>query len=615
MTSRHVRKTVPLEIRAVQRAGTQQQQQNAPLPEAVDEDLPSDYVATVHRAINSYNKTSSIPASSGRSSPANGEVQSSVAVSRGGWTTGNTTERSSVYSSCYSLDEFDRQAASTVNQHFEEFESMLFEGPRETQGSSVYRECQEWVTQFPHLRVLGQQLMAPTDMGYDFVSSDSCARLSTPGTLDFSLIEHDESTSSDVLGLSLSGQKLRASLAPVEGKMGLAPLPRGLTPGPQSRSNYSYGSDEYSFLHEEIFAQDGIYEDIIAVDYKDISEENLEHHKKKISLHRRHVGYPPITPNACVKDSILSGAFDGLWSEVMSWLRTLLRRCSVELEADKKSSLCLDHVLAPQRPVRASSFVLTPRDAPDGMPSFLHVSKMALRDRNSHSMSSVEMGESAILGESSHAAFMPMQQIMATRPSTMHHPRRRLSHNQHLDPLREPSKILSTEEGRTPQPSPQNALRVKQIVPSSSHRLSSPPTSMPGRLPPLESSSGLPSHRKFGHRASSAIDNKEGRKQGGRERNSSSTEVSRPSTTQAFRSDTPFGAHNPLVQSIPARQVYVMGGNSGGLNVLGNGLYPSADPVSSSLEDHEGPSVDRHNQWIPSAPSFSFFKPRRTLRN
>ena len=54
-------------------------------------------------------------------------------------------------SHCVLLQEFDRQAASTVNQHFEEFESMLFEGPKETV-SNVYRECQEWVTQFPHLR-------------------------------------------------------------------------------------------------------------------------------------------------------------------------------------------------------------------------------------------------------------------------------------------------------------------------------------------------------------------------------------------------------------------------------------------------------------------------------
>ena len=49
----------------------------------------------------SYNTT---PTSSGRSSPSNLETQSTLSISQGGWTTGNTTERSSLDSSCYSLD-------------------------------------------------------------------------------------------------------------------------------------------------------------------------------------------------------------------------------------------------------------------------------------------------------------------------------------------------------------------------------------------------------------------------------------------------------------------------------------------------------------------------------
>lgn len=36
------------------------------------------------------------------------------------------------------------------------------------------------------------------------------------------------------------------------------------------RLDNSQSSNEYDFLHEEIFAQDGVYEDIIAVDYKNM---------------------------------------------------------------------------------------------------------------------------------------------------------------------------------------------------------------------------------------------------------------------------------------------------------------------------------------------------------
>ena len=39
---------------------------------------------------------------------------------------------------------------------------------------------------------------------------------------------------------------------------------------PDRRYDDNESSSEYDFLHEEIFAQDGVYEDIIAVDYKNV---------------------------------------------------------------------------------------------------------------------------------------------------------------------------------------------------------------------------------------------------------------------------------------------------------------------------------------------------------
>ena len=40
--------------------------------------------------------------------------------------------------------------------------------------------------------------------------------------------------------------------------------------------------------------------------------------KKQLTPRRRRVAYPPITPNACFKDSVASAAFDCMWQEV-SW--------------------------------------------------------------------------------------------------------------------------------------------------------------------------------------------------------------------------------------------------------------------------------------------------------
>lgn len=40
--------------------------------------------------------------------------------------------------------------------------------------------------------------------------------------------------------------------------------------------------------------------------------------KKQLTPRRRRVGYPPITPNASIKDSVISSAFDAIWQEVKS---------------------------------------------------------------------------------------------------------------------------------------------------------------------------------------------------------------------------------------------------------------------------------------------------------
>ena len=40
------------------------------------------------------------------------------------------------------------------------------------------------------------------------------------------------------------------------------------------------------------------------------------HHKKQLTPRRRRPHYPPITPNACLKDGAASSAFDCMWQEV-----------------------------------------------------------------------------------------------------------------------------------------------------------------------------------------------------------------------------------------------------------------------------------------------------------
>ncbi|RUS81766.1 hypothetical protein EGW08_010458, partial [Elysia chlorotica] len=124
MTSKYIRIPVPipLEVRGLSRTPLDDPH---PIDSIKDIDLFERTCGhNLQKALKSQQET---PCSSGRSSPTIKETQSPLSVSQGGWTTGNTTERSSLDSS-YSLADFDKQAANTVSQHFEEFEAALYEG-------------------------------------------------------------------------------------------------------------------------------------------------------------------------------------------------------------------------------------------------------------------------------------------------------------------------------------------------------------------------------------------------------------------------------------------------------------------------------------------------------
>ncbi len=77
--------------------------------------------------------------------------------SNSGWTgTGVMSDRSSVYS----IDDgdFDREASRKVNNQLREIESILYE-QNSGHSSNSMSECKEWLEKFPHIRILGKQLL------------------------------------------------------------------------------------------------------------------------------------------------------------------------------------------------------------------------------------------------------------------------------------------------------------------------------------------------------------------------------------------------------------------------------------------------------------------------
>ncbi|NXD76023.1 F149A protein, partial [Halcyon senegalensis] len=249
------------------------------------------------------------------------------------YTTGLSTERSSVYS--WRDDEFDEANTQRVHQLFWEIDEMLFEGKVTSQTQSLQVECADWVEQFPHLRVLGKQLLLPKDEGFQHFQSRSNTCVDTkclPGLRD---------CTSNVKELCISGSKLIPTSSPIHKSL-------------DSSSTRISASDSsmYSFLEEEIYDVDGKIEEYLAFDSKELDDENWEQKKICIAEKRSKRGIPPVSPNACIEDAVASEVFDLIWSNVIGMLEELIKKnwetsitdCDKQVEKLKGVTAKLPHL-------------------------------------------------------------------------------------------------------------------------------------------------------------------------------------------------------------------------------------------------------------------------------
>ncbi|XP_072050535.1 protein FAM149B1-like isoform X2 [Amphiura filiformis] len=290
---------------------------NYPLPERPEDVLPQHYLESVKEALSSY----VTPSASGTSSPSEEtETPNALVLSNShghsGWTTGNSTERSSLFS--WADDEFDKQAAQTVQKMFDEIDDMLFEEQKNAMTSlQLQNECKEWNARFPHIRILGRQLLKPGDEGYQYYPGN---RPATAGELlDIADHEVPGNTSPIPQGLSISGKHLDTLKVPASE---LASN-RGDSPSEQT----------LAYLEEEIIESDGFIEEYLAYDHY---QDDEEHERKKYHAPRRRQGFPPVTPNACMQNTVLSQTFDVLWAEVVVWMRHIVRKHSDLLLEEKR---------------------------------------------------------------------------------------------------------------------------------------------------------------------------------------------------------------------------------------------------------------------------------------
>ncbi|NWH32381.1 F149A protein, partial [Chloropsis hardwickii] len=267
--------------------------------------LPSVFARNVQEAIGNYTcETLSSLSPSGCTTPT--ELNSSWSGINS-YTTSLSTERSSVYS--WRDDEFDKANTQRVHQLFWEIDEMLFEGKVTSQTENLQAECADWVEQFPHIRVLGKQLLVPKDEGFQHFQSRNDAHADTkcvPGLLE---------CTGHTKELCISGSKL-------------VPIAPSIHTSLDSSSTQISTSDSVmcSFLEEEIYDEDGKIEEYLAFDNKELEDEIWEQKKMRLSEKRCKRGIPPVSPNACIKDAVASEVFDHVWSNVIGILEELIKK-------------------------------------------------------------------------------------------------------------------------------------------------------------------------------------------------------------------------------------------------------------------------------------------------